>query len=275
MNYMKTSIIFVVSLACALVIVGCKEKVFQDVLFYHPPSGKSSKRVPAYAKDIYEKGDARQLAIAIASGEIQRVRELLDENKHLVNVRGKYDITPLWFAVKKEDSEIVGLLLKNGANPNIKTEWVKPIMVTACMLDDNQILSQLLSKGGDPNTFVEATSDFHIAPSCLSAAANSRDKERVGMLLDAGADINRKDLSGSTVLMGQSVGSINLDMIIYLLEKGADPTIRDNRGRTVVDHMDYYSAKGDSWKSKRQPIYEWLVEHGYNLDELRRKEHLY
>lgn len=59
----------------------------------------------------------------------------------------------------------------------------------------------------------------------------------VGMmnfLIDHGADVNRQDKHGSTVLH-RAAGSTDKDAIAALILRGADPGIRNNQGETVRD----------------------------------------
>jgi Ankyrin repeats (many copies) len=81
----------------------------------------------------------------------------------------------------------------------------------------------------------------------LSAAFFGRNCSggNVGMmnfLINHGADINRQDKQGSTVLH-RAAGSTDKDAIAALILRGADPGIRDNKGDTARDILARVSDK--------------------------------
>lgn len=66
--------------------------------------------------------------------------------------------------------------------------------------------------------------------------------EMAALLLDAGADIAQRDLSGATPLHHQA-RSGRSGMVEYLLSRGAPVDARDSRGRTALF---FCGAKGDA-----------------------------
>jgi uncharacterized protein len=55
-------------------------------------------------------------------GELEPVRQLIAAGAD-VNAIGDHEATPLFNAIIGENAEVVSLLLKSGANPNIKNDW--------------------------------------------------------------------------------------------------------------------------------------------------------
>lgn len=69
----------------------------------------------------------------------------------------------------------------------------------------------------------------------LHDAARAGDKAAIQKLLDAGANINELDETGETALMAAALAGKDLWATIdYLLVRGADHTIRNDRGMTVL-----------------------------------------
>ena len=69
--------------------------------------------------------------------------------------------------------------------------------------------------------------------SALMLAAYSGSEDAFQWLLDAGADVN-SDAGGNTVMMGAAFKGY-LGMVKKLLEKGADPTLRNAQGMDAHD----------------------------------------
>jgi len=118
-----------------------------------------------------------------------------------INARGYYSQeTPLFLC---NDLESIKFMVENGANP--------------------------LLKDVDNRTILQYHNDLHTI-----------DHNVIDYLLNVGIDINNKDKTeGNTSLhMMAFVYHLNqqvFDIIKYLIEKGADPMLLDNRGKTLLD----------------------------------------
>jgi len=60
-----------------------------------------------------------------------------------------------------------------------------------------------------------------------------REIELVGILLDAGADIEARYEDGDTLFM-RAVKRGSVELVRFLLERGADPSVKDSEGRTAL-----------------------------------------
>ena len=87
-------------------------------------------------------------------------------------------------------------------------------------------LAELCSNEGETALFAAVTAD--IDP-----------EARVVMLRGLGADVNASDVHGVTPLMiAATVARRQTHVIQTLLQMGADPSKRDDRGRTVADYLE-------------------------------------
>ncbi len=84
----------------------------------------------------------------------------------------------------------------------------------------------------------------------LLRACDEESFELVRLLVESGADVNRRDANGWTPLhwavatsidsdckhkLGRRVDDAPVDIIVYLLWKGADPLTKSNEGKTPAD----------------------------------------
>ena len=92
----------------------------------------------------------------------------------------------------------------------------------------------LVAKGGDPYAESEFCGSMATA---IHAAAKSGSIGIVGLLLEAGVDVNlRAGGRGETPLQTAADWG-KLAMIAFLIEHGADPNMRDNLGTTPVQFV--------------------------------------
>lgn len=80
---------------------------------------------------------------------------------------------------------------------------------------------------------------------------NPTTKEIIDLLLEKGADINRIDSSLEGTPLIVAVRKNSLPLIEYLLEKGADPRIRNRIGKTAYDEIEYIIASNGGLTPER------------------------
>ncbi len=95
---------------------------------------------------------------------------------------------------------------------------------------NHRVVELFLKAGMSPNSS-DGTGDF------LASAAASHPR-MLKLLLEAGADVDRKVRYGLTPLVGSVGSTMSIDSIRMLLDAGADPNIKDNRGRNAFDMVE-------------------------------------
>lgn len=137
-------------------------------------------------------------------------------------------------------TEIVGLLLQAGADPNGQIEpcrrygGARTALVAAAGVGDVSLVTLLIQYGADPN----APPKGMISRSPLQAACEEEKLGVVKLLLVHGADVNASPAwhNGGTALQFAAING-NLELVLMLLERGADfdaPAARVN-GRTALE----------------------------------------
>lgn len=130
--------------------------------------------------------------------------------------------------VKFANPDLVAMGLADGADPNLRDKDGFAALELAAVLPDGECLEVLLAAGADPNLRGHTGGNaLHAVGSVAGCAA----------LVAKGADVNRRDGGGLTPL---HCACLRDDAAVadFLLRHGADPEMRDARGRTPADLTD-------------------------------------
>lgn len=176
------------------------------------------------------------LIYACANEQLSAVKILL-QAKANVNIQCNDGMTALMHAVSNGTLEIVHILLDAGADPNIVSHDGWSALHQACSSSVAPPMLQLLLQfEGDPNLTssttpllhtVLTTYDIHFPPDLLDL------QEKIQRLVDAGAEIDVQNNTGTTALMlATRQGLINI--VSLLLKHGADPNIQAHSGHSAM-----------------------------------------
>lgn len=146
---------------------------------------------PANVLDhLRARGAYCDICTAAHIGDLERVKELLDEDPALANRVSEYVTyylgsgAPLRNAAAGGHLEIVKLLLERGADPNLPEEGIAPhghALYSAVYNGHHEIAELLLERGAYPNPPVESSAD------ALSIALMNKDEKMVELLCSYGA----------------------------------------------------------------------------------------
>jgi ankyrin repeat protein len=182
-------------------------------------------RLPAAAAAVTM---SAPLADAAQRQDRQAVQALLAK-KADVNATQPDGATALHWAVYGQDVETTALLIRAGANVNVKNNYgVSPLAVAAKHGNAN-LIGQLMKAGADPNdpvNFVNAGE----TPLMQSARAGS--VEAVNLLLLAGAKVNAREGWNGQSALHWAAAEGESAAIEALIAGGADIRQRSNAGST-------------------------------------------
>jgi len=173
---------------------------------------------------------------AIQNGNKNRVKRVVEEHKNLIHtiINKAYlnNWTPLHVAARKGNLEIVTYLIKNDADPNVKTKkgWT-PLHIAA---DKGHVktVTYLIKNDADPN----AKTKTGWTP--LHVAAKKGHVEIVTYLIKNDANPNIKNKTGLTPLhIAAKEGHVKT--VAYLIKNGADPNAKTKIGWTPL----HFAAK--------------------------------
>lgn len=168
-------------------------------------SGKGHIEVVRYLIELGAQQDLKQnlgktaLHGACANGRLDVVKELLKSNAETkINITDNNGMTPLMEAVCKNQLEVVRYLISQGADQKLEEK--------------------------------ENGTAFHLA--CTHGSL-----ELLQLFLTANDDVNKANLRvarGYTPLMFACLSNKNIDVVRYLIDRGADPKRRNNVGETAL-----------------------------------------
>ncbi len=192
-----------------------------------------------------------------------------------VQVQGKdFGKTPLCFAVLNGLAEMVELLLKNGANPNVRyrdnRNGEEHTPLTAALSLDRlpyreRIVAMLLEFKANPNLKDgRGNSALHISLfSVFGGSTNLPD-----LLLKHGADVDARDAQGDTPLAWRSTGK---EIKELLLNNKANPNTQNNEGNTPLHRLVERTLDRDP--SSQKELAELLIARGADVN-LRNRQGL-
>lgn len=169
--------------------------------------------------------------------------KLLLDHKADPNLPDSDDITPLVHAINRNHVPSVKALIAGGANiERVSRQGYTPLEIA---IGEDQLFSAraLIEAGAEVNA---ASGAQKITPLMLVASQLSKQARTTHLaagptpvdiaedLIARGAKIDAKSAAGVTALM-VAAGHNNAPMIGLLLGKGADPTLKNNLGKTALD----------------------------------------
>jgi len=201
------------------------------------------------------------LAAAVADGDAAKIKAEIAAGAD-PNGRGDRDVTLLEWALLRQSPRGLAALLENGADASRPGVGGATVLHMAAMANDAQYLRILLDHDADPNAPHGVTGEPPLA-----AALMNPDNAAFDLLLQHKADPNRADRLGNTPL--HVAAKVHKpDDVLRLLEAGADPQRRNERGDTFQVYFNIAPAGGFSSaaKAKHETVNTWLRSHGVAVE---------
>ncbi|KAL8865753.1 MAG: hypothetical protein Q9174_006715, partial [Haloplaca sp. 1 TL-2023] len=173
------------------------------------------------------------------------------------------DCTAIQIAISHGHWDCARLLARYGGDPNASMH-----LVIRARGNGEERLQNLLEIGADPNAEnIMSNTPLHVISPYVGMYAHRQTMAR--FLVTKGANVNYQNKRGATPLhfaleIFEKYGKRNLlvaEFIEFLLENGADPNIKDCKGRTPSYHSSY--GPGQPYGSR---IYKALVKAGAATD---------
>ena len=164
-----------------------------------------------------------KLPLAAKKGDVATIKHLLDTGTD-ANGYDSEGVTALMRAAEAGHTNVVEVLLKHGANVNLrdKTRGMTALMVSAAE-GHTRVVERLLAAKAEVNA-----KDDNLGATALMGAAEYGHTEVIALLLAAGADANAQDKRGFCAI-AQAATNGHFDTVKLLAEKGADINLQDNK----------------------------------------------
>jgi len=192
----------------------------------------------------------------IGSPDLKIVNIFIESGAN-VNAEDESGMTPLMYAAasSRMKPEILTALINAGADVNAKANnGTTPLIYATKLLGNPKTVITLISAGADVNAKTDDGTTPLIAAAgrydtlgdltaAISALLNEDPKaavnfslEMVTALVKAGADVNAKANDGTTPLIAAAMHTRTPEVIITLLDLGADQKATDDSGKTALDY---------------------------------------
>ncbi|CDK31067.1 ankyrin repeat domain-containing protein [Candidatus Babela massiliensis] len=158
--------------------------------------------------------------------------KILLENEVDVNETDENGNTALFYSslIVNLDLEIINLLLNYGANVNIQNKVGYTALMDAVEANNLDLIRLLLAHRANPDL-----KEYEVGETALFIAVEDESLEAVKILiLEGKANINLQDEIGNTALMN-AINNDNNNMVEFLLENGADVSIRNENDEDALD----------------------------------------
>lgn len=173
----------------------------------------------------------RRIEKALRSGELDRVKQLLQRDPTIIESINFEENTLVHKAVSTGFVEFLKILLESGFSASMKDRSGSSPLHLAAGKGFLEAASMLISYGAQPN---EKDGDGRTP---LHLASRNGHKEIVELLLSKKADVNIKDPYGDTPLLfilHNKLDPALAEISLMLIERGADVSVRNVEGQTAL-----------------------------------------
>lgn len=204
-----------------------------------------------------------ELHKAVSRQDLDTVRKILEENSAVVEVMDKFGLTPLMVAAQKGFTDVMEILLEFNADPEYPNNNGKTCLMIACYAGQEEAARLLRQHGAlwetrDKNGLtavhwaadgghddlllwlvrdggpVDIEDKVNGWTPLMRVACLTGNDEVAEVLIAKGADINKIDKSGKTVLMAASMNG-HFNLVRLLVDKGADVFLKNREGKTALE----------------------------------------
>ncbi|MDH4272687.1 MAG: ankyrin repeat domain-containing protein, partial [Candidatus Aminicenantes bacterium] len=181
---------------------------------------------------------ADEIHDAVRSGDLEKVKTLLQSHNDWLNSTDQNEKTPLHLALESGHADIARYLIEQSADINLKDKDKASPLHNAAYLGNLEIVDLLLKKGA-----ASLNEGNFRGQTPLHFACERGHPEVATCLLDAGADIEARDMIGRTPLMVTAM-SRNMEVVSVLMKRGVDINAGIKRGSATYTTLSVTAMYG-------------------------------
>lgn len=207
------------------------------------------------APEAHFSGAQLALAKAIAGGDTAKVAELAQTmTLSELNHPAKNGMTPLFYALqcafgeKPKQLQIITQMVKAGADPLYRVEDLGSVLGVCLRAKSPLYVKALLDGGVSPDTIKEDTP-------ILFDAVTEHTFDTLKLIVERGADVNKRDSLGNTALM-QGLTTMQLDQVEYLLAHGAKPDFVNINGVSFANQLQFQIGRQQQGSPAQRKMFE-------------------
>jgi ankyrin repeat protein len=175
--------------------------------------------------------DYSPLMYCMATGKFEMAKLLINNGAELNFKEESFGNSALSLAVKYENPELVELLLKKGANPNISAIYFGPVLFTAILKNNYSIFKLLTDYHAD--IFYKHITHNNEIETALDKAEFSGSRKIAIWLKKAGVT-NSYNPQGKEEIFIQAAKDNDIQCVKKYIERGIDPNYKDKYERTAL-----------------------------------------
>lgn len=189
---------------------------------------------------------------ASRSGDLERVRSLLEYNPNLVRSQDDYGRTPLHWAARGVHFEVIKLLIRSGAEVNAQDQGGVTALHSVALRGHNEAAAYLILQGAE----MEART--HDGETPMSYAISYGHRAIVDLLISKGVeiDVDYVNGSGGSILHSAASGG-SAALVEMVLDRGLPVNARNRYQWTALHNA--------AWEGHRETV-ELLIEAGAEID---------
>ena len=196
---------------------------------------------------------AKDLHDACYAGDAKAVQKLLESDTAPDNYFGEDGSSALLLASENGNTDIVYMLLDNGAQVDLQRKDGASALMGASAQGHLQTVALLLANGASPDL-----QDMN-GNTALMFASDVGHVQVAALLLDKGANPDVQNVNGTTALMWASYRA-HTDIVHLLIDQGATPHLQDKDGVTALHITEADAAGGWSRSAEQQEEAAVLIE---------------
>ena len=192
---------------------------------------------PDAAREIARRTEPGDLLTAVVLGDIVSVRTKLREDPKLAAAEFARGITPLHAAMIVQEEAIAELLIDKGADVDAVDAWKRTPLLYAIRSHDLDLVKLLIKAGADPEKARDSENTRMLLP--LEHAAGVGDAGIVSYLVKSGASVNTEGLNNDLPIAAAFM-SWDREMAKLLASLGIDPDYLGKHGSTPLGRAIFY-----------------------------------